>query len=551
MDAEVLPYHWDDRQKLYADYQELQAFYERLLPDVAEQLNQIHGVSHGVRYWRILIGPWLNCFAQVMFDRWTTIQQAIKDYDISGVRVLEPQQMSFVPNCMANYTDIVLGDQGNEQIYATILQQYTDVPCQVIERHFHEENAPVGTPSEGGMRYNLINTYERLARLFARDTDGVIFMADQPFANIQKLLLRFRQVPQIWRAPSPDVVEADPRQRQWWVKGDNQSPFEAALRSLIPQYIPTAYLEGYSRLVKKAQDMSWPKRPKFIYTTTGQYTMDVFKAWAAEKVQAGTKLVIGQHGGQYGIGLWVIHEDHETAIADRFLTWGWSDADNPKVRPVGVSKAVRPLGVHHAQQSKALLVTASLPRYSYWLRSITIARQWLDNFEDQCSFIDSLPGHIRDAVIVRLHHKNYDWDQEGRFKSRFPDLKLDRCEQDMNDLIAQSRVYITTYNATTYLESFAMNVPTVIYWDPNHWELRESAKPYFEGLKQVGIFHETPQSAARHVALIWDDVDAWWNSPEVRAEVSRFSQYFGRLPDDPLGTLEAALRDVMNAPATA
>ena len=67
-----------------------------------------------------------------------------------------------------------------------------------------------------------------------------------------------------------------------------------------------------------------------------------------------------------------------------------------------------------------------------------------------------------------------------------------------------------------------MNVPTVIYWNPNHWELRETAIPYFEELKRVKVFHETPESAARHVAAIWHDVDAWWVSPEVGEVVDRF-----------------------------
>lgn len=50
MDAEVLPYHWDDRAKFQADYQYLRDFDERLLQDLTVQLNQIHGVDHSLRY---------------------------------------------------------------------------------------------------------------------------------------------------------------------------------------------------------------------------------------------------------------------------------------------------------------------------------------------------------------------------------------------------------------------------------------------------------------------------------------------------------------------
>jgi putative transferase (TIGR04331 family) len=52
-----------------------------------------------------------------------------------------------------------------------------------------------------------------------------------------------------------------------------------------------------------------------------------------------------------------------------------------------------------------------------------------------------------------------------------------------------------------------MNVPTIIYWNTNHWELRESALPCFDDLRRVGIFHDTSESAARQVAAICDNGD--------------------------------------------
>ena len=86
-----------------------------------------------------------------------------------------------------------------------------------------------------------------------------------------------------------------------------------------------------------------------------------------------------------------------------------------------------------------------------------------------------------------------------------------------------------------------MNVPTVIYWNPNHWELRETAIPFFEELKRVKVFHETPESAARHVAAIWHDVDAWWVSPEVSEVVDRFKEEYCHQSDRFLDRLEASL----------
>jgi putative transferase (TIGR04331 family) len=160
-------------------------------------------------------------------------------------------------------------------------------------------------------------------------------------------------------------------------------------------------------------------------------------------------------------------------------------------------------------------------------------------------FVEKLPASIRDALTVRLYSIDYGWDQVARWRDRFPMLRLDEGHSNINDLIQQSRLYIATYNATTFLESFTMDIPTVIYWNPNHWELRDSAIPYFEELKSVGIFHETPESAARHIAVIWDDVDTWWTSEPVRAVLFRFKERYCHLPDDLLGRVEASLLEVM------
>ena len=72
--------------------------------------------------------------------------------------------------------------------------------------------------------------------------------------------------------------------------------------------------------------------------------------------------------------------------------------------------------------------------------------------------------------------------------------------------------------ATTYNESLAANIPTVIYWDPKLWEWDESVESAFLKLESVGIFHNTPESAAKHVGKIWNNLEEWWYSKEVQKE---------------------------------
>ena len=546
MDTEVLPYHWDDRARLHADYLHLQDFHERLLRDVARDLNQMHGVDHGLRYWRILVGPWLGYFVQMLFDRWSCIQCAIRDHELSGTIVLLGCEESLVPNDMAEFIRLFVGDEWNHHIYGAILQQFTEVPCSRAPRQVIQGKSGAATSVSWRQQANhaLARRYLRMASALSRERDAFFLSTHLPLFDDLRVQRRLGQMPQRWRPVPVTRIDVDASKRRWVVGGESRSPFEICARVLIPTQIPVVYTEGYDCLIKQSANLPWPKQPKLIWTSNSHNSDDVFKAWAAEKVEQGSRLVIGQHGGQYGMSRWSFTEDHDIAISDRYLSWGWSDRRR-KVKAVGQLKAKRPLKVRHAAQARALLVTCTMPRFSYCMYSVSVSRQWLDYFSDQCTFVSSLPRPIRDALIVRLYPEDYGWDQLSRWRDRFPDLQLDQGDSSIDNLIRQSRLYISTYNATTFLESFTMNVPTVIYWNPGHWELRESAESCFADLKRVGIFHETPESAAQHVAAIWDDIDAWWQSAAVREVLDRFKHRYCRLPDDLVGRVAEAVREVM------
>ena len=72
----------------------------------------------------------------------------------------------------------------------------------------------------------------------------------------------------------------------------------------------------------------------------------------------------------------------------------------------------------------------------------------------------------------------------------------------------------------------ASNIPTIIFWDENYFELRESAKNDFEVLKKAKIFFSNPNEAAKHINEIWENVDLWWyNIDTVEAKKIFLNKY--------------------------
>jgi len=550
LDAEVMPYHWDDREKLHQDYLYLQGLYEELLQELTERLNALHGVEHSPRYWRILTGPWLGYFVQMLFDRWVMIERVVSDKSITGVRVLETPPEQMIPNDMDQFQRLFVADPWNEMIYGQLLQGWTTVPIEKVEPA--EACRPLVAPPPvlpvaRRLKRKLARAASLVSHMLTREDEAFFISTYLPIQEDLRLQWRLGQVPKLWRSLPTPKAEVDWAKRQWLMSGPAVEGFPAIVRTMIPRHMPALYLEGYGALQECCATLPWSRKPRLIFTSNAYSSDDVFKAWAAAKVEAGAPLVVGQHGGSYGVALWGFTEDHQCAISDAWLSWGWEDKDNPKIQPVGNLKmAGRRLGWD--PEGHAFMVGMAMPRYSYHMYSVPVASQWLNYFEDQSRFVAALPQHLREQLLVRLYSHDYGWRQKQRWQDRFPQIRLEDGVAPMASLIEKSRLYISTYNATTFLESLAMDIPTIMFWNPKHWELCDSAIPYFERLKAVGIFHETPESAAQQMARVWDDVATWWNSERVQTVRGEFCHRYSRMPDKLLDNLEQVLRQIARLP---
>lgn len=531
LNADVLPYHWDNREKLVSDYAFLQDVYENVLVSLANKLNNIHSVDHSLRYWRILIGPWLAMFVQILFDRWSTICDAINDPMVDRCIVFERDSLSLVPNDIQDFNQLFIQDDWNEAIYAQLLQMYFSDKINIICVPLNETVKFTKDPKKLGLLSKAKGLFKQvvggLNYLLPKKQKFFFLSTYLPLKTEISLQIRLLQFPRIWRSIKTPVSEPCANMRTWNLDLTNgyTNTFEKIIHKFIPLNLPSCYLEGYEELSCVSQDHSWPSNPKVIFTANADIWDDVFKVYAAQKVDAGAALVIGQHGGHYGMTPFSFTEDHQIEISDKWLSWGWSDICRPKITPVGNFKAGIKL-LKYNNNGAALMVEGAFPRYSYYLYAVPIASQWLKYFESQKIFINSLPSHIRDMLILKLYPNDYGWDQAERFREVMKDENISDDEETVSQLVKRSRLYISTYNATTYLESLSSNIPTVIFWDPSQWEINADAAPYFDLLKDVGIFHETPESAALHVGRVWENIPIWWESAIVQSARKKFCEKY-------------------------
>lgn len=521
LDYEVLPYHWDDRSKFYRDYCYLSQLYECSLEKLAQCLNMLHGVNNSLRYWRIIIGPWLNYFIAVLYDRFESIQNAVSWGKITSTYISAESPEKWCPKDYRSFFFWMMDDPYNHYLYSRIIEFLSIIPYELKEdRVKHIDHKVI---SSRGLRTSIQKYIIRSVNKLTPNKfkDVAIISARMKISDLVRISLSMAQFPDIcWHLFKPtlplDCHNIDLEKRKKINLELSTKCFERLLSIIICKQLPIAYVEGYHTIKSFAMDL-YPKRPKVILSSTGHYFEEAFKVWAAEQAERGTKLVCIQHGGFYGTGRLSSEEDHEKAVFDKFFTWGWKVNGNHKVKPMHALFLNKIKEIKPSLNGRILLVENAIPRYFYRMFSAPIAASGMKRyFVDQFRFVSCLNDATRQLVTVRLYGEDYGNNQNLRWKSQFPDVEIYLGKETLVDQLKNCRLVVCSYNATAHLETLKANFPTILFWNPNEWELNENAKEYYNYMREVGILHGTPESAAALVNDIVDDPWVWWNQTNIQ-----------------------------------
>jgi putative transferase (TIGR04331 family) len=540
--ASVMDYHWDDRKKLRRDYVDIQNIYAEFIIILAKELNSYHQVNHTHRYWRILIGPWLNYFISIVFDRFAMLSIAFKEKNIVSYSYAQVEMDLFIPNGMQEFSQMMDKDSWNQVIYQDLINEFISKKYEInkidtsMNRNFMDSKDILPNSYKSIIK----NFLSKLSVMLSGPKEVYIQSAYLSFIDQIKLQMRLKIFPRFWFQKAIKKYDSTIKERNpLFEENILDEEIIKVLKYMISRHIPKSYLEGYLQLKTEVKKSPLPIEPASIFTCDSYGYDDAFKLWSAEQVENGSRLIIGQHGGHYGIGLLNADEEHQILISDKFLSWGWTDSEKKNISKVGLFS--RMSKKENKKDGDLILVSTNFSRYSYRLFSVPLAGQWHNYFSIRRDFIELLPETIRESTILRLYNKDYGREEKQRWLNKFPNIKIDSGKGGIEKLYKNGRLIVHDYNASSFLETLALNYPTVIFWDKSFWEIRPEAKDYFQELKRMGIFHDSSLSAANHIKNIWDDVDGWWYEPSTQAARERFCKNYVNKSEDTLTLLTEEL----------
>ena len=499
----------DDKLRFF---QLSESMHDSLNAQIANALNQTHQCNKSVRYWEILAGSWLRLFLDMLISRIYLVTRLREIYPDIQLVCADEVDIRRAPFNTADFHTLTKSTEWNSLVYADLWDTAS------IEYTTSYGRAVRTDPVHPKLRSTKLSGYVLTATYLPR---------------MQELLLQLRLGRRYkrLRVLSPPAVPIDDKARRQMTFNESQlNAFEKLLIKLIMGYLPTSFLEGFAALRLSIDRMGFPNSPKTIFTSNRHIYDDVFNAWVADATENGSRLLLGQHGGYYGISKYpTFAERHELSVSDLYLTWGWK----PSSSSFGgiILTTVGSRRKQNKSRSRALLVTDEIwshPRSAY--TDISETSNYLDHLG---LLVGSLPSHIQQSLELRRHlgQRLVGHPVENWWQKQLPTIDMGDTSVPFSKIVKNAKIVIVAHNGTTIPENFAKGIPTLITWTTNWVEIRDEAKPIFAKLAKVGIFHEDPASLAKHISEIWDNVDVWWDSKEV-VEAREFfcSQYARSVP---------------------
>jgi putative transferase (TIGR04331 family) len=93
-------------------------------------------------------------------------------------------------------------------------------------------------------------------------------------------------------------------------------------------------------------------------------------------------------------------------------------------------------------------------------------------------------------------------------------LIMEGWDIPFQESLMNCKLFVCDHLGSVYAEALSLNVPTILFWDPESHIHRTEAHRYLENLHAVEILHDSPESAASKVCEVYDNVDNWWNDRE-------------------------------------
>lgn len=529
---------WGDQAERNCAYEHIDAIVDKLRVELASRLNRLHSVQRSVRYWEILIGSWLTYFVPVIYDRYHRLLQAQRQLGAFTTIVLD-RRMFRTPATTIDFVIAASDDPFNLQIYSDLMMRLGMAgTCTEQAPRPTAANAVIMRGRGWGRRF-LYRAYELMYGALNTSLGWrASVVAVKPLLPLYlEIALAARTRGRFWPFHAPSyVASAAMVLRQSVLREElrpdpagNDGTVERVISEMAADYLPTCFVEDFVTVEHHVDRVYRGMTPRWIMSMGEWHFDEGFKRWAARCHEGGVGLIGGQHGLNYGVLRHLPSRRHEMRVTDRYLTWGWDDEQTTTV-PTPASYLIQVRERNDAVRTVGILYCSTAEsRYP-----VTNLYEFERYFERQERFFRALPEDLLPCVTYRPFPESYGRNVSGHVRAMSPHITVEFGRAPLPQRLATARVAVVDNLSTAFAEALICNTPTLLMFDPEEERFLDSARPAIDRLVALHVAHETPETAARWLAEVYDDPAPWWSSAELQDAIREFVHSFARTSSQPM-----------------
>ena len=251
-------------------------------------------------------------------------------------------------------------------------------------------------------------------------------------------------------------------------------------------------------------------------------------------IHAGGRIAFAQHGSAYeGYKNHYASEFYEF-LGDAFFTWGWRRKEGIESSEILISAPSFELSCYKKQHKEVVanLIYVGTATSAYFDGILYSEALDINLYrKSKLTFLKGIHPSILSATLYRQHpsrhvteFEDYDWLVKRG-------LSIKQSLGSLFPVVLKSRLVVVDYYGTIFFQCMAWNIPVVLYFGGEDYNLCPNFLRMLERLKLVGIFHTSAESARDFVNDNFSDVSEWWNKSDVQNLRQEFCAEFANTSD--------------------
>lgn len=531
---ELLPKPWNDEHRLDEGYDYLENLYITFNERMGSVLSQIHRVDYPSSFLEIPMASWLLHFLHALFDRYSRLKKAVELYGKENIELFSYREDLKISKGFIDFIEATsFIEESASAFYGLVAKELGISVIEFNSTERHERNVFI---QKKGIGTNFKLFY---LKLFGSLKDKIFTPVPLRFFHGKDILIsphHFNRREQFIFAKKLEasffIVENKTEKvlqqidRTLLSSIAPRDEFEKIVISLLPRFMPMYLLEEFRSYEEQAKKWDSFK----VYFAEKDWYTDILFCYAASLGRLkGARIVGSQHGGNYGQDKRSHTELIERKLNDFYITWGWRDSSYPGAQLLSLPQPNLSRCLNkHKPKTKTVLWSGTTTTKQAGRLTVNIQDKLFSYLECKRRFISYLDPKVVRCLVYRPHPVNSGWsDEEKEIFTKYPDVSIEHIGT-LTELLQDVKLYICDNQGTSFMEALVINTPTILFWEHELYNERESAVPYFDLLRDAGILFHDPLKAAEQVNTVFDNVQHWWMGLRRQTARLKFMDRFCR-----------------------